>query len=214
MSPVQESRAPRGLLYRIGRLPNPGAFPPWDVVGHGRFDDPQRQFRVLYAAAQRRGAFVETLAQFRPLVTALARLEDVVGAEEPAPRGAVPSHWYQRHAVVRLRLRPGQRWLDLRALGTREALRTELAATLLTLGFSDLDLGRVLGPAQVLTQTISQWAHQHGYAGLSYTSRLDARITLWAVFEGAAFEAVRDPEPITPDDRDLMATARLYGLDV
>lgn len=214
MSRVQETRAARGPLYRIGRLPNPGAFPPWDIVGHGRFDDPQRQFRVLYAAAQRRGAFVETLAQFRPLLSALTRLQDVVGSEEPAPRGAVPSHWYQRHAVVRLHLRPGQRWLDLRAPGTRQALRTELAATLLTLGFSDLDLGHVLGPAQVLTQTISRWAYEHGYAGVVYASRLDDRLTLWGLYEGANFEIVGDPEPITPDDRDLMATARLYGLDV
>lgn len=157
---------------------------------------------------------METLAQFRPLVAALARLEDVVGAEEPAPRGAVPSHWYQRHVVVRLRLLPGQHWLDLRAPATREALRTEMAATLLTLGFSDLDLGHVLGPAQVLTQTISRWAREHGYAGVAYASRLDGRLTLWALYEGANFEVVGEPEPITPGDRDLMATARLYGLDV
>jgi hypothetical protein len=214
VSPVQGIRTPRGVLYRIGRLPDPGAFPPWHVQGHGRFDDPQREFRVLYAASQRRGAFVETLAQFRPLLAAVARLEAVVGADQPLPRGAVPSDWYQRHAVVRLRVTPGQRWLDLRAPATREVLRAELAATLLTLGFSDLDLGHVLGPAQAVTQAISCWAHQHGYAGLAYTSRLDAKLTLWALFEGAAFASIGEPDPITPDDPDLAATARLYGLVV
>jgi hypothetical protein len=107
---------------------------------------------------------------------------------------------------------PGQRWLDLRAPATREALRVELAATLLTLGLSDLDLGHVLGPNQALTQTIARWAHERGYAGLAYTSRLDARLTLWALFEGAAFESIGQPDLITPDDPDLVATARLYGL--
>jgi hypothetical protein len=84
----------------------------------------------------------------------------------------------------------------------------------MTLGFSDLDLGHVLGPGQTLTHAISRWAHEHGYAGLAYTSRLDARLTLWALYEGATFQVVGDPEPITPGDRDLMATARLYGLEV
>jgi len=91
-------------------------------------------------------------------------------------------------------------------------LRAELAATLLTLRLSDLDLGHVLGSSAALTQTIARWAHQHGYAGLAYTSRLDARLTLWALFEGAAFESIGEPDPITPDDPDLAATARLYGL--
>ena len=212
MSPVQQTRTPRGALYRIGRLPDPLAWPPWDVVGNGRFDDPEREFRVLYAAAQRRGAFVETLAQFRPVLTALVHLQEVVDAEEPLPKNVVPPHWHQRQAVVRLRVLPGQRWLDLRAPATRETLRTELAATLLTLGLSDLDLGHVLGPSTALTQTIARWAHQRGYAGLAYTSRLDARLTLWALFEGAAFESIGEPDPIAPDDPDLAATARLYGL--
>lgn len=182
------------------------------MVGNGRFDDPGRKFRVLYAAAQRRGAFVETVAQFRPVLTALVRLQEVAGDDEPLPKNVVPPHWYQWQVVARLRVTPGQRWLDLRAPATREALRGELASTLLTLGLSDLDLGHVLGPTQALTQAIAHWAHLHGYAGLAYTSRLDARLTLWALFEGAAFESMGEPDPITPDDPDLAATARLYGL--
>jgi len=212
VSPVRSARTPRGGLYRIARLPDPLAWPPWEFVGGGRFDDPQREFRVLYAAAQRRGPFVETLAQFRPLLEALARMRRVGGNEEPLPKTRVPAHWYQRHAVARLRLLPGQRWLDLRAPQTREILRAELATTLLTQGLSDLDLSRVLGPGRTLTQTIARWAYEHGYAGLAYHSRLDHTLTLWAIFEGAAFEPVGLPEPITPDDPDLVATARLFGL--
>jgi hypothetical protein len=78
---------PRGALHRIARLPDPLAWPPWEVVGGGRFDDPRREFRVLYAAAQRRGAFVETLAQFRPALHALARLQG-----DSRQRGWASSH--------------------------------------------------------------------------------------------------------------------------
>jgi hypothetical protein len=183
-------------------------------VGGGRFDDPRREFRVLYAAVQRRGAFVETLAPFRPSLDVLARLQRGAGGAGPIPRTAVPAHWYQRHAVVRLRLGPGQSWLDLRAPETREALRAELATTLLTLGLSDLDLSRMLGPGRSLTQTIARWAYEHGYAGLAYHSRLDPTLTLWAIFEGASVDPDGLPQPITPVDPDLVAAARLYGLDL
>jgi hypothetical protein len=166
----------------------------------------------MYAAASRRGPFVEALAQFRPVLVALARLQRVTGDDEPPPRATVPAHWYQRHAVARLQLMPGQRWLDLRAAQTREALRTELATTLVRLGLSDLDLSRVLGPGRTLMQAIGRWAYEQAYAGLAYQSRLDHALTLWALFEGSAFEPVGLPEPITPDDPDLVATARLFGL--
>lgn len=166
MSPVRHARTPRGVLYRIGRLPDPLVWPPWEVVGAGRFDDPQREFRVLYAAAQRRGAFVETMAQFRPLLEALARMQRLADSEQQRPSSIVPADWYQRRAVARLRLLPGQRWLDLRAPETREELRAELAATLMTLGLSDLDLSRVLGPQRTLTQAIARWTYERGYAGL------------------------------------------------
>jgi len=213
VSPVRRAATPRGLLYRIGRLPDPLAWPPHELVGGGRFDDPQREFRVLYAG-QRRACFLETLAAFRPSVEALAALQQVTGSQEPMPRGMVPADWYQKRTVARLRLRPGQRWLDLRATETREALRAELAATVLDLGLADLDLSGVLGPRRSLTQAIARWAYDHGYAGIVYRSRFDAASSLWAVFEGAAFDVVGVPEPIVPDDRDLVATARLFGLAI
>jgi hypothetical protein len=214
VSPARPAAAPRGPLHRVGRRPDPLAWPPWDAVGGGRFDDPARRFRVLYAAVRRRGAFVESLAPFRPALALLARLREVTGAAEPVREARVPADWHRRRAVGRLRLAPGQRWLDLRAAATREALRRELAEELLRLGLADLDLSGVAGPSRALTQAIAGWAHEHGYAGLAYPSRIDQRLTCWAVFEGARFEPVGETEPITPDDPDLRAAARLFGLAV
>jgi len=213
VSPVRAAAAPRGPLYRLGWLPDPLAWAPWNEIGSGRFDDLRRQFRVLYAAAQRRGAFIETLARVRPSLEYLASVNAITSSERP-PAPSVPTHWYHRRGVGQLRLGPRQRWLDLRAPETREALRGEMARTLRDLGLSDLDVAGVIGPMRDLTQAIARWAYEQGYAGIAYRSRLDERLTLWAVFEGAAFEPEGSPEPIGPHDPDLAAVAKLFGLSV
>lgn len=212
MTPVRRARTPRTALYRIGRRPDPLAWPPWEYVGSGRFDDPVGEFRVLYATAQRRTAFLETLAQFRPSLDVLAALQAVENTNEPMPTPRVPADWYRARAVGRLSLTVRQRWLELRPFETRETLRREMAQTLLDLGLEDLDLSGVVGSKRQLTQAIARWAYDHEYAGLVYSSRFDAALTCWAIFEGAAFEPVGPPEPILPDDPDLVATAKLFGL--
>ena len=59
-----------GVIYRLGRKPDPWAPPDWASAGPdgtfgNRFDDPDATYRVLYASLQRLGCFVETLARFR-----------------------------------------------------------------------------------------------------------------------------------------------------
>ena len=157
MSPVRQAPTPRGVLYRIAHLPDPLAWVPWELAGGGRFDDPQGQFRVLYAAAQRRGAFVETLARFRPAIESLAQPWQLAAGTAPAPAANISADWYEKRGIAEFRLSPGQRWLDLRAPETREELRAALANTLLTLGLSDLDLSRVVGPRRSFTQAIARW---------------------------------------------------------
>lgn len=212
MSPTRTAADPGKPLYRLGWLPDPLAWAPWESIGDGRFDDPQRRFRVLYAASRRRGAFIETLARFRPSLEFLARAAKVTGSDESLPVFTIPSVWHLKRGVGRIRVLPGQRWLDLRAPETRETLRNELAGTLLELGLSDLDLSGVTGPTRALTQVIARWTYEHGHTGLAYPSRFDETLTRWAIFEGAAFVTVGGPEPIEPDDADLAATARLFGL--
>lgn len=167
---------------------------------------------MLYATVQRRTAFLETLARFRPSLDVLAALQAVENTDEPLPRPRVPTDWYSTRAIGRIRLATRQRWLDLRSFETREALRLELAQTLLDLGLEDLDLSGVVGPERQLTQAIAQWAFDHGHAGLVYSSRFDAAHTCWAIPEGVTFDPVGLPEPILPDDPDLVWAARSFGL--
>lgn len=60
-----------GPLYRLGRRPDPWAWPDWSYAGPdgtfgNRYDDPEASYRVLYASSERIGVFLETLARFRP----------------------------------------------------------------------------------------------------------------------------------------------------
>jgi RES domain len=62
---------PDGPLYRLARMPDPWAWPDWAYAGldgtfGNRWDDPLGSYRVLYACTRRLGAFIETLARFRP----------------------------------------------------------------------------------------------------------------------------------------------------
>jgi hypothetical protein len=212
MTSARDLSSPRVELYRIGHLPDPLAWPPEEVRGAGRFDDPLAEYRVLYAG-QRRTCFLETLAWLRPSIETLAAMRAVTGTDEPVLSSPIPPDWYQKRAVAALLLRPGQRWLDVRATETHGALRVELADELAAWGLTDLDLGDMLSRNRRLTQRISRWAYEHDYRGIVYASRFNAGANLWAIFEGAQFDAVGVPQPILPDDPDLIEAARLFGLE-
>jgi hypothetical protein len=211
---------PPGLLYHIGREPEPLAWAEWQFVGGGRFDDPElhRAFRVLYAAEQRLAAFVETLQQWRPSIEALTALDSVIpepGGGNPEEKGAgvIPADWHLKRGIATLRLQSGQRWLDLREHETREALRVSLAATLHVIGFEDFDLGDALSRNRRLTQAIGRFAFANGFHGIAYRSRFDGNFDCWAVFEGARSEAVAHL-PITKEDSDLREAARRFNLTI
>jgi hypothetical protein len=126
----------------------------------------------------------------------------------------VPADWYLKRGIGKLRLPKAQRWLDLRVLEIREALRPQLAALLVELGMCDLDVSGVRGPSRVLTQAITRLAYEQDYQGVVYRSRFDDSLDCWAIFEGATFETVPPVELISRDDVDLRATADLFDLDI
>ena len=110
----RRARTSRRPLYRIGRPPDPLAWPPHALIGGERFDDPLKQYRVLYAAAQRAGCFAETLAAFRPSLASLAAERAVAYATEPTRSAIVPAAWWRNRLVGAFTL-DAARWLDLRA---------------------------------------------------------------------------------------------------
>lgn len=214
MSDSLQSPAYSGLLYRLGWEPNPLEYPDWRYIGNGRYDDPERKYRVLYFAQQRLACFLETLDQFSPDLHQLALEQELVDSDEaePHPPDPVPNSWLNQHMMGRAKLSSGQRWLDLRKLTTRRALRTQFAVQLDRAGLKDLDAVAVSGPYRELTQAISRWAYGHGYQGLAFPSRVEPRYSNWAVFEGASFERVGNPTYISRRDRTLRKALAIYGL--
>ena len=106
MTPALQVVRPDGPLHRVGRVPDAWALAPWTYAGPdntfgNRYDDPEGEYRVLYAAAQRRGAFLETLARFRAdlqLIAELAGDRRRPGLPDARAR-VVPREWLETRCV-------------------------------------------------------------------------------------------------------------------
>ena len=85
-------------VYRIARKLDTWRWPDWAYAGPdgtfgNRWDDPHGTYRVLYACSERVGAFIETLARFRPAPHVIAGLAAIVGADDTRPAGLLPAGW-------------------------------------------------------------------------------------------------------------------------
>jgi hypothetical protein len=211
--PLRDVGALPPLLFRIGRAPNPLAAPPRAFAGGGRYDDPRQEFVVLYAAQERRGAFVETLDAFRPAITDLAALDQSPRYERNPPlTGSIPRSYFDRLIGI-FRLTPGQRWLDLRSPETHQTLRFEIASILVDLGYHDrFVLGDLLASDHRLTRAIARLVFERGCSGVAYPSCHDPGLTCWAIFEQAIIEPASPFQTIRRDDPDLVAVASLFQL--
>lgn len=235
-------------LYRIARR-QAGPFDPadWNYAGEdgtfgNRFDDPRselpedQRFRMIYCASDRRGAFGETLARFRPrfgLDSKLAAINDdellersFGGAVDPEDRsrGLVGADWRRQRVMGHTVLEPGLRFVDLTAVRTIQQLREELGSLLHALGLHDFDQSSIMGPSRPITQRIACHIYeQQGtnggtlYAGVRYTSRLGQEWDCWGVFADRMKHKPAMPEPpqaIRSDDPDLLIVASLFSLTV
>ncbi len=204
------------VLHRIGRSPDPLAWPPAAFRGEGRFDDPENEFGVLYAAPERRACFLETLDAFRPDRALLQRLL-AMGPDAFIPQSGLIPDAYSDKLIGHLRLDAGQRWLDLRMNAPESAValsrEPEIAARLPKLGYGNrFKPGDLVGSDRRLTRAIARWAFERGHAGLAYSCSHDLRLDCWAIFSVASITTASAPTPIEPDDPELIAVARTFEL--
>ena len=225
-----EPAAPDGPLYRIGRAPDPWAWPDWsranpDGTFGNRYDDPAGEYRVVYASSERLGALVEVLARFRPdpaVLAGLAEVEREEGEQDAAPAGVVT-----------------RRWLDERRIGIGQSggpfalaahsrslahLRTELADRVVHHGLDDLDAGTIrLHAPRRFTQEVSRHVYECAddsgeaqFKGIAYRSRLGDDFHNWALFERADAERPDveelDVEEIDPGDDELDVALGMLGV--
>jgi hypothetical protein len=198
---LTEARAD-GSIYRVSRAPDAWAWPPWSYAGEdgtfgNRFDDPQSEYRVLYASSPRVGAFIETLARYRTDPAIVAAYEEItVDPEDQEARPTIPP------GIVPVGWRAGRRigsamhdgpLADIGHLSSLATLRVALAGRLVHYRLDDLDAGDLRRRVpRSLTQEVSRCVFEHGsrlavehMVGVHYLSRLSDEIENWAVFEGS-----------------------------
>jgi hypothetical protein len=230
VSPVLRTVAPDDPLFRVGRGPDVWTLASWIYAGPdgtfgNRYDDPAGEYRVLYAAGERRGAFLETLARFRVDLQLVAEMDAIDGDDRddayPTIRhGLVPSEWLMRRRIGTA-MAASLWFVDVAHSEALAHLRERLAARLLHYGLDDLDAGDLRRRApRALTQEISRYVFEQGsapsgepVAGIAYRSRLGDELMNWAIFEGHQLDEIMEAHAIiAADDPDLVAALEILGL--
>ncbi|MBV9322862.1 MAG: RES family NAD+ phosphorylase [Chloroflexi bacterium] len=217
---------PDRLLYRVGRTPNAWAWPDWRFLGPdgtfgNRWDDPDGIYRVLYACSQRVGAFVETLARFRPDLEVVAGLLEIDGSDDGSPPGAVPRSWLDTRACGEATVEGV--FADVGEARSLTVLRIALAVRALYYGLADLDGAtiRVSAPRR-FTQEISRFVYESDdagkrFTGIRYLSRLGNQFVNWAIFEpppdiDSPLQTMSS-DAIQAEDPDLAEAGRILDIE-
>jgi hypothetical protein len=213
-----ETKRPNGPLFRLGRRPDPWEPPDWsraqpDGTFGNRFDDPNANYRVLYAASQRVSCFVETLARFRPDLSLLAELQAIEGEDDYTPLGIIPKDWCTERMMGECRAEGD--YADIYAAGWLGYLRQQLASYCLALGITELDVSVLQqGEPRRLTQLASLKVNEAGLDGISYRSRYGHNLENWALFEPFKIYARQPTTPVEPTDTDLEKACSILGLQI
>jgi len=225
--------SPSNPLHRVGRAPDPWAWPDWanaaaDGTFGNRYDDPLGSYRVLYAASDRLGAFVEVLARFRPDPHVLKELQDIAGDESDSdrfvPPGQLDISWLERRRLGEATVTG--RFADIGHSESLARLRRDLASRIVHFGVHDLDAATIrLSVPRRLTQEISRHVYeqtspsgQRAFDGISYLSRLGDEFRNWAIFEPVG-DAEEHPlasnyaaSVIAVDDPQLQRALEIHGI--
>lgn len=224
MSDVEGIRAP-GRIIRVGRRPDPWAWPPWeaqhsDNTFGNRWDDPEGVYRVLYACTQLEGAYVEVLARFRPDPAVVAELAEIDDAGEDYQIGVVPASWLETRVIGEATLTG--LYADVGDIRSLNYLRSVMAARLIHYNIPDLDAAAIrLSVPRGFTQEISNHIYKLSapdgtprFAGIEYESRLGDNYQNCAIFERPGQQPITDPtlRPVRHDDPSLHAALVALGL--
>lgn len=209
-----EIRTPSQSIYRVARYPDAWQLPDWSRAKDGtfgnRFDDPESDYRVLYAASQEVSCYVETLARFRPDLTLMEELKEIEGDDDFLPMGEVPLSWCEIR-VIGTASADGN-YADVYAAEWIALLRRKLVSDCLRLGLRDLDAAALQNSSpRTLTQLVSRIVYDMGLAGVYFRSRYGHDLENWALFEPCRIHRTKSRR-VTPDDPALADAMRILGL--
>jgi hypothetical protein len=220
-----EATSPPGLLHRLGRAPDPWRWTDWsyarsDTFGN-RWDDPESEYRVLYASSQRLACFMETLGRF----PADPKVTEGLSAIEPEPdevdHGLRPGELVLRDWLRGRRIAAAAVAGGFAAAGASRSLaflHTRVVHLLPTFGLEELDAAAIRSGTLALTQLISRIvfecstpAGERQFDGIHYLSRYGDEFQNWAIFEPAAIDP-EQPMEIDANDPDVIEAARRLGI--
>ena len=209
-----ETRTPTESIYRVARYPDAWQLPDWSRAKDGtfgnRFDDPESDYRVLYAASQEVSCYVETLARFRPDLTLMEELREIEGDDDFLPVGEVPLEWCANR-VIGTASAEGN-YADIYAAEWIALLRRKLVSECLRMGLRDLDASGLQNSSpRTLTQLVSRIVYDMGLAGVYYRSRYGHNLENWALFEPCRIDRMKNRR-VTTNDEALEEAMEILGL--
>lgn len=188
-----DATSPPAELHRVGRAPDPWQWPDWsfargDTFGN-RWDDPESEYRVLYACTQRLGCFLETIGRFPgdlQVTRGLAEIELEPGEEDHAvaPGELVLDDWISKRRIGR-----GVVHGSFAAVGTSTSLaylHRQVEFLLAEFGLEELDGAALRSGRRELTQHISRIVFEcstpaggREFDGIEYLSRYGDEFENW-----------------------------------
>lgn len=217
------ARIPDTPLYRIARGPDPWEYPDWSkgtsnpdgtITFGNRFDDPDGQYRVVYASSEIVGCYVETLARFRPDATLTPELQRIAGEDDFQPLGLIPEKWFENRVIGCAEVRG--KFAEIYTGGWVGHLRSRLSPVCEKLGLGEFDLSVPMQARErIVTQQVSGIVHDlANYAGICYASRFGEDMRNWALFEDAWRIDRVWTRPVSPSDPELAEALKILRLDV
>jgi len=219
------TRTPTGPLYRIAWGTELWEYPDWKRAGTdssslahtfgNRFDDPNAEYRVLYASSQLVSCYVEVLARFRPDYALLAELRAMDGEDDYQQIGIVPDEWFENRFIGTAEVQGN--YADLYSPAWVSLLHSRLQPLRVELGLLDFDVSVLMQAAKrIITQRASGIVNDLGaFAGISYASRHGLGLENWALFE---FKAIINPlipvQRVSKNDPSLIQSLEILNLAV
>jgi hypothetical protein len=212
---VSEDPAHRSY-WRVGHTGDPLGFVPLKICEYShRFDDLRHRFRTVYIAELPETCLRETLADFRPKLSAIRNFQREMGDEAVQELAAqsITTAWRREHVLAPLRLKLDGPIYDLTDIAQRRSIEEKHSPLLLEHDMQHLDLHEITTGRRVVTQTIAGGLYEEGVAAVRFPSHLDGNPCI-AVFEGRGeldhqgpIVALTDPAP-----QQLVEVAGAWGL--
>lgn len=175
------------FVWRVGYYSAPCDFPPSNrpYAWTNRFDDPNKQYRTLYCADEKKTCLREVLADFRPNTKAILEFIQFFKPtmEEKRVFGKVTMGWRREHVLAQANMKISSgKIVDVEDTSVLKKLEYQMADFLARESIKHIDIKELRSKRRNVTQQISRALFDSGYDVIKFYSHLD-RLPCYALFE-------------------------------